>query len=68
MFDTGLAVKLAVVAPVFQAYELAPLAVIVAVAPAQIVADVDATLGRALTVTLNVRVFEQPNVFVPVTE
>jgi hypothetical protein len=67
VLEDGLAVKLAVVAPVFQVYVLAPLAVIVPVEPAQIVADVDATFGRLFTITLNVLVFVQPKVFVPVT-
>jgi hypothetical protein len=66
VLDVGLAVKLAVVAPVFQVYVLAPVALNVAVEPAQIVVELTAVVGKELTVTLTILVLLQPEV-VPVT-
>ena len=65
----GLTDRLALVCPVLQTKELAPLAVRVADPPGQIT-DGDAftvTTGLALTVTETLAVAEQPLAFVPVT-
>ena len=55
-----------VVAPVLHEYVVAPLAVKLAEAPAQMVALLTATVGLGLATTEVVLVFEQPNE-VPVT-
>ena len=57
----------AVVAPVFQLYVVAPVAVKLVEVPLQTVALLAATVGVGLTVTLNVLVFAHPAAFVPVT-
>ena len=54
-------------AAVLHEYVDAPLAVNTAEFPAQVVEDVEATIGNALTVTLPTAVFLQPVVAVPVT-
>jgi hypothetical protein len=54
------------VAPADHVYDVAPLAVIVAVAPLQIVGDVTVTVGNGVTVTVETAVPEHPPV-VPVT-
>jgi hypothetical protein len=54
------------VAPADHVYEVAPLAVIVAVAPLHIVGEVTVTVGRFVTFTVAMAVPEQPPV-VPVT-
>jgi hypothetical protein len=56
-----------VVAPVLHEYVEAPVACSNAEFPAQVVADVAATIGNAFTVTLPTAVFIQPVVDVPVT-
>ena len=53
--------------PVFQLYELAPLAVKVAVCPAQIVGLFTLTIGIGLTTTVTTFVLVQPIAFVPIT-
>ena len=67
LFDVGLTIKFEPVAPVFQAYVDAPLAVNVPVEPAQMVAELADTVGNALTVTLPTAVFVQPVDEMPVT-
>ena len=57
----------AVLPPFDQAYDAAPLAVRVAAAPAQTVAQLAVTVGLAFTVTRLVAVAVQPAAFVPVT-
>ena len=54
------------VEPVFQVYELAPLAVKLATCPAQIVAELRLMLGVALTVIVLVVLLMQPFKPVPV--
>jgi hypothetical protein len=54
------------VEPVFQVYELAPIAVKLAACPAQIVAELRLMLGVALTVIVLVVVLVQPFKAVPV--
>jgi hypothetical protein len=54
------------VAPADHVYDVAPLAVIVAVAPLQIVGDVTVTVGKLVTVTVATADPEHPPV-VPVT-
>jgi hypothetical protein len=64
----GLTVMLLAVAPLFHTYELAPVTVSVAEAPAHI-DDADALtlrVGAALTVIVLDIVAEQPELFVPV--
>jgi hypothetical protein len=56
-----------VVAPVFQEYVEAPLAVKVAVAPLQIVGELTVIVAAGLTVTVATAVPVQPAAFVPVT-
>ena len=56
-----------VVAPVFQVYVLAPLAVKVAVLPAHIVAEFTLVIGNGFTVTVDVVAFLQLFALVPVT-
>jgi len=53
--------------PVFQLYEFAPLAVKVAVPPAQIVVEFTLTIGNGFTVMVDVAEFLQAFIFVPVT-
>jgi hypothetical protein len=65
--DVGVTVRFELVAPVFQEYVLAPLAVTVATWPGQIVALVAVTVGPAATVTVAVADLLHPAVFVPVT-
>jgi len=60
-------VIVATVAPVFHVYELAPLAVKVAVPLAQIVAELTLITGKGFTVTVDVAEFLQPVAFVPIT-
>jgi hypothetical protein len=53
--------------PVLQLYELAPLAVSVAVCPEQIVGLFTLTVGVGITLTVQTAVFVQPIEFIPVT-
>ena len=55
-----------IVAPVLHKYVVAPAAVNVAVCPAQIVGELTIIIGRGVTVTMAIAVFEQPDV-VPIT-
>ena len=55
-----------VVAPVFQVYDAAPVAIKFTELPAQMVAAFTATVGAGATVTVEVFTFVQPPVLVPV--
>lgn len=69
MLVAGLTTIVEVVAPVFQEYVETPLALSVALCPAQIVLELTATEGAEVTVTVALcDVPMQPAVLVPFTE